>query len=593
MKTFADEPWQQASKIIIAFDIGTTQAAVSFAYLYPGGKQTVHRVTEWPGQQRQHGASKIPSKIWYDAEGKPRAFGAEAESRRTCKLAEDGGWALAKHWKLHLHPSSLRSSHGIHVDPLPSGATIDKIYADFIGYLYAHTKRFFEVYILDGKNVWQKLESTTDFVIAHPNGWRLQEQAFLRSAAITAGLIDSEDAAKQRVTFVSEAEAAVHFVMIETDFQTRLQRGVELVICDAGGSTVDTTLYEVVELSPTLHLREKRTSACTQAGSIFVNKYAQEFISNKFRGTSLPEDEVRDYVTEFMEDIEMEKRSFDNSTEDMLIQVGGGTMADLGIRRGKYTLTGEQMRRWFDPLANDIGNSIEEQMRGHSAKYLFLVGGFGDSPYLRHALKSRSAISNISLTVTKDSNAKAVADGAVIWFAKSAVTGRATRSAFGTDVSITGLVPLLAMLGVQDRKVKIGPRGPFYEGGWSQIVGKSTVLAESEEKIETYCLNRGSPDPGLFSCTIYAYDGMDDPLFMQDASGKLERGFEEVCIVRADLSGMKGKMTSANGMFGEYWKMEVKVALRFGGTELSASILWEENGVTHRSPASVIPSSFV
>lgn len=41
-----------------------------------------------------------------------------------------------------------------------------------------------------------------------------------------------------------------------------LQAGLNFIVCDAGGSTVDTTLYSVISARPTLELKEKRASAC-------------------------------------------------------------------------------------------------------------------------------------------------------------------------------------------------------------------------------------------------------------------------------------------------------------------------------------------
>jgi hypothetical protein len=40
------------------------------------------------------------------------------------------------------------------------------------------------------------------------------------------------------------------------------QAGVDFIVCDAGGSTVDTTLYSVTSARPVLELEEKRASAC-------------------------------------------------------------------------------------------------------------------------------------------------------------------------------------------------------------------------------------------------------------------------------------------------------------------------------------------
>lgn len=52
-------------------------------------------------------------------------------------------------------------------------------------------------------------------MLSHPNGWGVQQQATLRTtlakAVPSANLLPSEDT--DRVVFVSEAEAAVHFAL--------------------------------------------------------------------------------------------------------------------------------------------------------------------------------------------------------------------------------------------------------------------------------------------------------------------------------------------------------------------------------------------
>lgn len=37
---------------------------------------------------------------------------------------------------------------------------------------------------------------------------------------------------------------------------------MNLVVCDAGGSTVDTTAYKVTNITPMLELQEIKSSAC-------------------------------------------------------------------------------------------------------------------------------------------------------------------------------------------------------------------------------------------------------------------------------------------------------------------------------------------
>ena len=58
-----------------------------------------------------------------------------------------------------------------------------------------------------------------DFVIAHPNGWGLKEQSVLRRAAIQADLVRPSDA-DTRIHFVTEAEASVHFCVVNAHLAT-------------------------------------------------------------------------------------------------------------------------------------------------------------------------------------------------------------------------------------------------------------------------------------------------------------------------------------------------------------------------------------
>jgi nitrate reductase cytochrome c-type subunit len=50
----------------------------------------------FPAQERVGGASKIPTIIYYDREGKVRAVGAEATSEAVELTAEEEGWTKAE-----------------------------------------------------------------------------------------------------------------------------------------------------------------------------------------------------------------------------------------------------------------------------------------------------------------------------------------------------------------------------------------------------------------------------------------------------------------------------------------------------------------
>lgn len=117
---------------------------------------------------------------------------------------------------------------------LPAGVPLLKIYTDFMVYLLKHTRDFFESRIIEGPKVWSEHHQDMIVVLAHPNGWGVKEQNFLRQAAIAANYVPSSKAISQ-IRFVSEAEASVHFCMFHSDLHNRLK--VRVQTCTPSGSS--------------------------------------------------------------------------------------------------------------------------------------------------------------------------------------------------------------------------------------------------------------------------------------------------------------------------------------------------------------------
>lgn len=74
----------------------------------------------------------------------------------------------------------------------------------------AHTQAFFISRTPNGNALWTDLITKSSIILTHPNGWGLKEQAVLRRAAIQADLATQADA-HQRIEFVTEGEASVHY----------------------------------------------------------------------------------------------------------------------------------------------------------------------------------------------------------------------------------------------------------------------------------------------------------------------------------------------------------------------------------------------
>jgi hypothetical protein len=597
--SFTKSTWEGKEKLVIAIDCGTTQSGVAYSYLFPGGQQSVQRVLQWPGQQAQRGEAKIPTVVWYDQDGTAQAFGAEALSTRIMNQAEDDGWDLVEHFKLHLHPVTMRTEYNINVPTLPTsgGLTLERIYADFFGYLFRHTRTFFQDRELDGENLWGKLQGSIQFVIAHPNGWGAYEQDFLRRAAVAGGLVPQSEA-RARVAVVSEAEASVHYVMLHADTESRLRPDVNFVVCDAGGSTVDTTVYTVTQTDPVLELKEVRSSACVQAGAIFVNQTAEEFFRSQFTAGGFDEDDLKVYIQDALNSFETEgKRGFEGSDQvDVSIKVGGHKLTEksMGIRRGVMTIPSSEVEKFFEPWVEQIIESVKKQMEGFRVDHILLVGGFGDSPYLRRRFRQTSSFQNSAITLANDSAAKAVAEGAAIWYIQHSVVARATRFSYGIHAreAFSNSNPMH-----RGRKVERSSGGDHVAGVWDEIVPRGEIINTNETRTRHYWEHFDSPTPNLSTYTVpmlvYTAETDEKPYFCHDDTGRMMEDFSAACVVEGDLSNMRDSLVQRTGKNGPYWKLEFDVGILFGSTELQAIMIWKDaNGVEHRSPATVIPQRF-
>lgn len=58
--------------------------------------------------------------------------------------------------------------------------------------------------------------------------------------------------------------------------------------------------------------------------------------------------------------------------------------------------------------------------------------------------------------------------------------------------------------------------------------------------------------------------------------GNLDPGFERVCEIKADLSGLPDSLVPIEGENGTYYKVYFKIRITFGDTELKAYIEWQD-----------------
>ena len=187
---------------------------------------------------------------------------------------------------------------------------------------------------------------------------------------------------------ISEPEAAAIYSLYAMD-PRGLEVGDTFVVCDAGGGTVDLITYRVSALKPILRLTEASIGSGLLCGSSFLNRKFEKFLKAKLGNEPGWDSDVLEEVMKRVEN--GVKRQFCGTFgERFLVPVPSlADNAALGIKRNKMTLAGTEVRLIFEPVLNEVTKLVMGQLKASKkdVKSVLLVGGFGQSAYLRDFIR--------------------------------------------------------------------------------------------------------------------------------------------------------------------------------------------------------------
>ncbi|KAG8837726.1 hypothetical protein FRC18_008228 [Serendipita sp. 400] len=599
----SDTKYNREEKIVIAIDLGTTHSAVSYSYLYPDDLPQVRLVTKWPGQPEASGDSKIPTLVAYQGSNLI-ACGAEAAD-----YLGDPEFQIARWFKLHLHPDSMKIAdepppyasvsspsfaHSIEIPALPPGAPLNRIYSDFLKYLFDHTERFFVNNTPGGRNIWDRLRRKIAIILATPNGWDTRQQIFMRDALVSAGIVGTSEADDQ-VDYITEGEASVHYALAHSQSKSWLKKGVIFAVTDAGGSTVDGTLYQCKEHTPRLVLEEVRASECVQAGGVFIDRSARTMLADKLRGSQFSDEESIDIMVNEFE--KKTKRMFDGAQVSNVIHFGRNNDNDPqhDVVRGRISLNKAEVKRTFDPTILRIIGSCKRLLGSYKAQHLLLVGGFGESPYLQSQLREEFGKSGISVVTVEEPSKKAAAEGAAIWYLKQLVTGRAVRYTLGANIRQAfdpAAYPYQRERSFLAYTCTDGHKR--IDGVFDIWVEKNRIVDGRFQKLSEYSrIYEHPPDNlGEFTMSVLVWEGNQKPIWCENILGELVPGARILCTLSGNLSRMRSSLSKKNGVGGQpYWIVTFQVLVLFGGTKMQARLQWNEGKQQRQGPISIIPNS--
>lgn len=110
---------------------------------------------------------------------------------------------------MHLRPrNAVVNIGGLAIVDLPPPLSAEKVFGDFLQYLYSEAVLFIKGTQVDGPSIWEKVKGMVKFVLSHPNNWSGLPQQRIRKSAILGNIIPDTEEGNKRLTFVTEGEAS-------------------------------------------------------------------------------------------------------------------------------------------------------------------------------------------------------------------------------------------------------------------------------------------------------------------------------------------------------------------------------------------------
>ncbi|KEZ45057.1 hypothetical protein SAPIO_CDS2479 [Scedosporium apiospermum] len=363
----------EGDTLVIALDFGTTFSGI--AYAFSTDPEEIYPITNWPGGEDRI-APKTPTAIRYG-----RSLDVKWGYQLDLTLSDN-----IMGLKLLLDPEQKRPYY-IPTDIKAEMAKLPKsvldVAADYMKAIFSHA---------------------------------LQE--------IVSDAIDPSFVACYHKKFMLTVPA----VWSDKAKDLTLRAGDAIVICDAGGGTVDLVSYEILSLDP-FELKALTAPSGGICGSMMVNKLFEEEIKKVVGDSAYAELKKTPAYRCALRDFDGAiKPAFRGRNDpDRFVSFPMAGLEDnpaRGLLSNSMTLSGDTMFRIFDPIAREIEKLVSEQVSSvrmerlqlksktkSAVKAIFLVGGFGSSAYLKQVIEK----SNPGILVIQPREAwSAIVRGAVM-----------------------------------------------------------------------------------------------------------------------------------------------------------------------------------
>ncbi|XP_056466012.1 heat shock 70 kDa protein 12A-like isoform X2 [Gadus chalcogrammus] len=568
--------------VVVAIDFGTTSSG--YAYAFTKEPECIHTMRRWEGGDPGVSNQKTPTTILLTPDRKFHSFGyAARDFYHDLDPSESKQWLYLEKFKMKLHTTAnlstetdIQAANGKRVKALD---------------IFAYALAFFKEQAL--KELSDQTGGDFDnndvrWVITVPAIWKMPAKQFMREAAYKSGLVTRDN--PEQLIIALEPEAASIYCrklrlhqMIDLGTRTtqnghsptdnvggQMTPGDRYVVVDCGGGTVDLTVHQI--RLPEGHLKELYKASGGPYGSIGIDYEFEKLLCKIFGQDFVDQFKVKRPAAwvDLMIAFESRKRAAaPDRTNPLNINLPfsfidyykkfRGHSVEHALRKsnvdfvkwssqGMLRMNPDAMNALFKPTIDHIIqhlNELFERPEVSNIKFLFLVGGFAESPLLQQAvqvmLQGRSRIiipHDVGLTILK---------GAVL---------------FGLDPSIIKVrrSPLTYGVGVLNRFVegKHPPEKLLVKDGtrWCTDVLDTFIVADQSVALGELVKRSYTPaQPAQQVIVIHVYCSE-----RENAAFISEPGVRKCGTLRLDVSGTESGAA----------RREIQTLMQFGDTEIRA-----------------------
>ncbi|OAL29037.1 hypothetical protein AYO22_02473 [Fonsecaea multimorphosa] len=409
------------------------------------------------------------------------------------------------------------------------------------------------------------------------------------------------------VIFITEPEAAATYTaryLKDEIQQIFLKPNSCFILCDAGGGTVDVVSYKVKQVEPSLVLERigVPTAFKEWLRQMLGNKYYEKLDQNHDLQRISSHTCESKAMRQLMKSFDVLKKGFHKNNRDMALDLPpplhnltldnrvdcgeikitriGDSLTDNNTSFS--LLTSATMTGFFNACVETIMNLLQGHIRqienvNKQCRNIFLVGGFGESPYLQEEIEFSLSLRRIKLR-RPDTSWTAVVRGAVLHgIEKDTISNLCLATKCPRHFGIS-LSEQFSRIHHEERHVTINPitKAQIVEGQLLWMLNKGDlVLSDSPTAVsQMISLSFREADKTAQKLTVYSYsDDEDRPSRIKNSLDDLEVSH----VLEYDLAKIDRKrLESSKGRIGKFYVAKLKLTLSLSAHRLDSILSWEE-----------------